>query len=292
MFPLSHQSIGFNFSSELALLALKGIGLQYVDSPAYSWDNRNRTDSHCILQYCLDGEGALEVEGITYPVRKDDAFLIDIPGPNHYYLPEGSDHWEFIYLEFTKECLPLIWKLHRALGPVISFGGDPTFLDRILDIYQLALQDTLHSYFENSRVAYDLWMRMAEYGMSLSAGEVSKADHAKTYMDQHYNQSDLSLDEIADQVGMSKYTLCKEFHKKYGVTPGRYLKELRISQSCRLLMTKTDYTLQEIAEMVGFANNNYFGKVFKAEKGITPDKYRNQAGKYDLVRAVYETPHL
>ena len=57
-------------------------------------------------------------------------------------------------------------------------------------------------------------------------------------------------------------------------------------------MTKTDYTLQEIAEMVGFANNNYFGKVFKAEKGITPDKYRNQAGKYDLVRAVYETPHF
>ena len=44
--------------------------------------------------------------------------------------------------------------------------------------------------------------------------------------------------------------------------------------------------------MVGYSNNNYFGKVFKAEKGISPDKYRKQSAKYDLVRAVYETPHI
>lgn len=42
----------------------------------------------------------------------------------------------------------------------------------------------------------------------------------------------------------------------------------------------------------GYSNNNYFGKVFKAEKGISPDKYRKQSSKYDLVRAIYETPHI
>ena len=84
----------------------------------------------------------------------------------------------------------------------------------------------------------------------------------------------------------------EEFHKKYGVSPGKYLRELRISQACRLLMTKSDHTLQEIAQMAGYSNNNYFGKVFKAEKGISPDKYRKQSSKYDLVRAIYETPHI
>ena len=54
-------------------------------------------------------------------------------------------------------------------------------------------------------------------------------------------------------------------------------------------MTKTDYTLQEIAEMVGYSNNNYFGKVFRAEKGISPDKYRKQTTQYDFVRSVSET---
>lgn len=158
-----------------------------------------------------------------------------------------------------------------------------------MEIYRMALTDHMRSYFENSRISYDFWMKLTEYVMTLSADEVSKVDHAKAYLDRYYYRDDLNLDLVADHTGMSKYYLCKEFHKKYGVSPGRYLRELRISQACRLLMTNSDYTLKEIAEMVGYSSNNYFGKVFKAEKGISPDKYRKQTAKYDFVRAVYET---
>lgn len=284
---LPHQSIGFNLPPELPLLALKGVGMECAYSGAYSWNNRGRNESFCLFQYCMDGEGVLEMDGITYPVHKNEAFLIEIPGESHYYLPQHSSHWEFVFLEFTKECLPLARKIHRMAGPVIPFGENSGLLTQALDIYNLALQDALHSYFENSRVSYDFWMRLAEYALSLPGRERSKADDAKAYLDQHYGQSSLSLDEIADHLGISKYSLCREFHKKYGITVGRYLRELRISQACRLLMTQNDNTLQQIAELVGFANDNYFGKVFKAAKGISPDRYRRQTGRYDLVRTVY-----
>ena len=290
MLSIMHQHIGFSSSSDLALLTLKGIGLQYIDTPSYSWDNRNRKDSHCTIQYCIDGEGAIEADGIKYPLRQKDAFIIDIPGASHYYLPKHSSHWEFIYLEFTKECLPLLWKIHRTIGPVIHFPEDSLFFRRMMEIYDMALNNELKSYFENARISYDFWLRLTEYAMTLSVSEISKVDHAKAFIDQNYYMEDLNLDLVADRAGMSKYSLCKEFHKKYGVSPGKYLRELRISQACRLLMTKSDHTLQEIAQMVGYSNNNYFGKVFKAEKGISPDKYRKQSVKYDLVRAVYETP--
>ncbi len=292
MLSVPHQAIGFSFSSDLSLLTLKGIGVQYVDSPSYFWDNRERKDSHCVIQYCIDGEGAIEVNDIHYPLRRGDVFLIDIPGQNRYYLPDHSSYWEFIYLEFTKECLPLLWKIHRNIGPVIHFPEDSSFFSRCMEIYNMALGNELKSYFENARISYDLWLRLTEYTMTLSAGEVSKADHAKAFLDQYYYRDDLNLDLLADKCGISKYTLCKEFHKKYGVSPGKYLRELRISQACHLLMTNSDHTLQEIAEMVGYSNNNYFGKVFRAEKGISPDKYRKQSAKYDLVRAVYETPRV
>lgn len=52
----------------------------------------------------------------------------------------------------------------------------------------------------------------------------------------------------------------------------------------------SDYTIQDIARMVGYSNNNYFGKVFKSSKGITPDQFRKQSSKYDFIRTVYETP--
>lgn len=57
-----------------------------------------------------------------------------------------------------------------------------------------------------------------------------------------------------------------------------------------MLSVNTDYTMQEIAQIVGYSNNNYWGKVFKASKGITPDKFKKQSSQYDFVRAVYKTP--
>ena len=79
----------------------------------------------------------------------------------------------------------------------------------------MALNNEMKSYFENARIAYDFWLRLTEYAMTLSVSEISKVDHAKAYIDQHYYMEDLNLDLVADRAGMSKYSLCKEFHKKY-----------------------------------------------------------------------------
>ena len=76
MYSLPHHSVGFRFSSDLSLLTLKGIGLHYIDSHDYSWNNRTRKDEHCLLQFCIDGEGSLEIDGITYSILPGDAFLI------------------------------------------------------------------------------------------------------------------------------------------------------------------------------------------------------------------------
>ena len=118
---------------------------------------------------------------------------------------------------------------------------------------------------------------------------MSKIDYVKRYIDQNYYKNELNLDLIADNIGISKYYMCKEFHKKYGISPGKYLREIRISNACRLLTTNDNYTLQKIAQSVGYSNDNYFGKVFKAEKGISPAKYKKKSTKYDLIRTVYET---
>ena len=112
------------------------------------------------------------------------------------------------------------------------------------------------------------------------------------YIDQHYAQESLNLDEIAQHVGLSKYYLCKEFHRTFGTTPGKYIREVRIAKACALLLTHQDCTMEEIAHRVGYANNNYFGKVFRAEKGLPPDQYKRQSSHYDMVRTVYHRPKL
>lgn len=286
---LPHQSIGFDFASDLSLPTLKGIGLQYVDTHNYFWDNCTRKDNLCLIQYTLKGEGAIKIDNIFYTLKPNDAFLIDIPSNSQYYLPKHSSFWEFIYLEFSYECLPFMRKIYQNNGPILKINISEKLIKQLFDIYTKALHNQIKTFFENTRIAYDLWINLTEYALNLSTAKMSKIDYVKRYIDQNYYKNELTLDLIADNIGISKYYMCKEFHKKYGISPGKYLREIRISNACRLLTTNDNYTLQKIAQSVGYSNDNYFGKVFKAEKGISPAKYKKKSTKYDLIRTVYET---
>lgn len=286
---LPHQSIGFDFASDLSLPTLKGIGLQYVDTHNYFWDNCTRKDNICLIQYTLKGEGTIKIDNIFYTLKPNDAFLIDIPSNSQYYLPKHSSFWEFIYLEFSYECLPFMRKIYQNNGPILKINISEKLIKQLFDIYTKALHNQIKTFFENTRIAYDLWINLTEYALNLSTAKMSKIDYVKRYIDQNYYKNELTLDLIADNIGISKYYMCKEFHKKYGISPGKYLREIRISNACRLLTTNDNYTLQKIAQSVGYSNDNYFGKVFKAEKGISPAKYKKKSTKYDLIRTVYET---
>lgn len=286
---LPHQSIGFDFASDLSLPTLKGIGLQYVDTHNYFWDNCTRKDNICLIQYTLKGEGTIKIDNIFYTLKPNDAFLIDIPSNSQYYLPKHSSFWEFIYLEFSYECLPFMRKIYQNNGPILKINISEKLIKQLFDIYTKALHNQIKTFFENTRIAYDLWINLTEYALNLSTAKMSKIDYVKRYIDQNYYKNELTLDLIADNIGISKYYMCKEFHKKCGISPGKYLREIRISNACRLLTTNDNYTLQKIAQSVGYSNDNYFGKVFKAEKGISPAKYKKKSTKYDLIRTVYET---
>lgn len=285
------KSVGFYFSSELSFLTINGVGRHYIDSKEYNWDNHNRKDKLCLVQYCVNGEGALEVDGIQYIIHPGEAFIVNIPGNNRYFLPNHSSFWDVLFLEFSKECLPLMRKIYQSTGPVVTISKESGLEDQMFRIYERGLNDELKTFFENTKMAYNFWMDLTAYALSSSDKIQSKIDYAKVYIDQNYFKPNLSLDLIAEHIGVSKYYMSKEFHKKFGLSPGKYLRELRISQSCRLLATHSDYTIQEIANMVGYANDSYFGKVFKAVKGTTPNQFRTQANQYDFVRVLYETPN-
>ena len=72
-----------------------------------------------------------------------------------------------------------------------------------------------NSLFENTRIAYDLWTRLTEYicdavGQRAHKGGTTPRD----YIDRNYYRNELNLDMAADHAGMSKYYMCKEFHRE------------------------------------------------------------------------------
>jgi two-component system response regulator YesN len=90
-----------------------------------------------------------------------------------------------------------------------------------------------------------------------------------------YCQRDLSLKEIADEVGMSPNYFSTLFAKETGHSVIDYIQLLRVEKAKRLL-TESRLKSYEVAAQVGFTDHSYFSKVFKKLTGFNPREYRRQ----------------
>ena len=84
--------------------------------------------------------------------------------------------------------------------------------------------------------------------------------------------------ELTELAFLSTSQFERRFRAVFRMTPSRFLAEIRLRASARLL-TSTDLTLAQVASRTGFFDQSHFGKAFRAEYGTTPKKYRAAYGK-------------
>lgn len=94
------------------------------------------------------------------------------------------------------------------------------------------------------------------------------------YMKAHYAE-DLSLKKAAEMIRISESYLSFVFKKETGIGFTDYLNTLRADKAAHYLVN-TDMPAYQIALEVGYENINYFGRIFKKIKGVSPQKYRAQ----------------
>ena len=85
--------------------------------------------------------------------------------------------------------------------------------------------------------------------------------------------SPITLANMADAAGVGERQLRKIFNQQLHTTPSEYLFSRRINLACNYLKTRA-YSLQEIAEMVGFEDKYYFSRCFKRAIGVSPREYQ------------------
>ena len=88
------------------------------------------------------------------------------------------------------------------------------------------------------------------------------------------------LDELAQRLEVSKAHLIRTFTRQTGVSPGRYITHLRVEYA-KLLLRGEDASITYVAEASGFANANYFAKVFRRETGMAPSEYMESLPRRD-----------
>ncbi|MBN1992838.1 MAG: response regulator [Anaerolineae bacterium] len=101
-------------------------------------------------------------------------------------------------------------------------------------------------------------------------------DQAKAYIDAHYTDADLSLNEVAAQVNLSPSHFSTTFSRETGETFKEYLTQIRINKAKELLRTTTLKSF-EISHQIGYNDPHYFSHVFKKNTNLSPRKFRLQA---------------
>ncbi len=96
---------------------------------------------------------------------------------------------------------------------------------------------------------------------------------AKEVLEETYMQDDISLNSVAEMVGMSPSYFSSIFSKESGKTFVEYLTEIRMEKAKELLMCSSMKT-SDIGHSVGYKDSHYFSYIFKKKQGCSPKEYR------------------
>ncbi|NRA65653.1 MAG: helix-turn-helix transcriptional regulator [Pseudobacteriovorax sp.] len=92
------------------------------------------------------------------------------------------------------------------------------------------------------------------------------------FIKQNYSQT-FGLDELAKEAGISRHHFSRLFKETTGRSPMQFVLEYRV-QKAKLLLSKQNVTLSEIAAQCGFSDQAHFSRAFKAEYGRPPKSFR------------------
>ena len=98
-------------------------------------------------------------------------------------------------------------------------------------------------------------------------------DQAVKYVEENMARSDLSVEELSRELGMSRVHLYKKLLAVTGKTPIGFIRVIRLKRAAWLLR-ESQQNISEIAYQVGFNNPKYFSKYFKEEFGMLPSAYQ------------------
>ena len=219
-------------------LSIFNCGHEYCQ-PGHTWGPGVR--DHYLIHLVVAGKGVYQVNGASHTLQEGDLFLAK-PNQLITYAADETDP------QTVREALYNIY---------LSRGPEP----------QCEALMTGYLYIFMAHLMKEAREAMPNVGSSSSQYVLA----AIKYIQFNYSH-DISVDDIAKAVGVSRSHLYRVFMSNVGQSPIDYLTSYRISEACSLLKNSS-LSIAEIAVSVGFFDQFYFSRVFKKVKGVPPSKY-------------------
>lgn len=225
------------------------------------------------LMFIVDGELTLETDRGLYTATAGEAVIFP-PRYRYVYSFSGEDKICYLWAHFTGSyCERLLNELFgfMPLPSVLHVGLDNSLFNcfcEIFDVYIVggALRDmALSVKLESLLVSISAILEKKQSARSALPASV-------TYIHSNYD-TDITVSALASMENLSVSRYNAVFKREMGISPQKYLIDLRLRIACDLLNT-TDMSVREIGISVGYEDQHFFSKLFKKHMGVSPTRYR------------------
>ena len=176
---------------------------------------------------------------------------------------------------------------HFVIGScqALGRGGEDTIV--ISDVHTLGKPTSVYAVLGVFFVLSLTWFGISEISRRKSKVVVSYepvtipdrkkegVDLVEDFLFTHYKSPELTLDWLADEVGISSRAISQGIKERYGKSFKEHLNDIRIEEVKRLL-TQSDSPVSDIAYAVGYNNISHFNRVFKNVVGESPNSFRKK----------------
>lgn len=248
---------------------------EHPDEYLFSW-KEGRTLQEYQLVYITQGRGVFETsETGRVRVEAGQVFFL-FPGVWHRYHPIRTQGWEENWIGFSGDVARRIMgEFFAPEKAVVRVGYDQELRDLIRSVANL-MQDAPAGYQQlmAARTTEALAL-VRSRSMSYHAADregTQKVQQARHYLLEH-SADPIDMEGLARQLGLSYSRFRALFKEHTGTAPHQYQLDIRMNKA-RELLRRSNLSVTEVAERVGFSSVYYFSRLFKKREGCSPKGYR------------------
>ncbi len=262
-----------NFRVDDRWLVVNCTGTAHFSVPFHTRSTAGRNDYYLI--YMNYGELRLELAGEDGIMRAGDFFLYSPHTPYYYGKDDGEEDMVYIWTHFTgygvEELLRLsgfeCGKIYRAGAK--SVDSVTALFSKLFDAFIL---DGQERDLDAAGRLVQLFAALTRY----TSGEKHSRRLRRSieYISTHYAE-DISIRQLAELENMSCGRYNSVFRECFGMSPKKYIIELRL-RTAEDLLSRTDISVKEAAAMVGYDDQNYFSRLYAKKRGFTAKENKRQ----------------
>lgn len=240
------------------------IGITYP-FPDYEM-HRPEGSGQNVLEYVTEGRGEILLDGRWRAVSAGDIYILR-GSDRHDYRADPKHPWKKLWINYVSDYISAFFDAYKIKSGIYHSDTAKKYFETLQE-HSRQRSEAKNVCFEIADCVHKIIEAVSvEDTENMTDGyRIKEALNASVY-------KKLSLDELAEQLHISRSNVIRVFKKSYGVPPYEYLIELKLS-AAEVLLSETLMSIKEIAERLQISDEHYFSTLFFKRVGMRPRDYR------------------